>query len=480
MEKKIKIFKTIAIVFIILTISLVSFIGVFRENLNAKVSIIPEFEYGMELGGTREFKFTLDTASEDKEVYIDENGNYKGTVISETDASADTTGISLDATTENVDETGDVVAEEEAEKVKYATITKTIKANEDVVLNQESYEQSKRIIQTRLEQAQVPEYNIRLDNITGNLILEVPENEMTDVAYELTLAQGKFEIIDGQTGELLLDNNDIKQASALYYTDTSYQALLQIELKKDKIEALKEISNTYTKVTNENGEDETRTVELKIDDETLLSTYFGEELTSGILQITMGEATTDYETFSKSFESASYFANIINNGRTPNAYALASDNFVQSQITEDIKVLAILIFSAVVAITSIVMICKYKFKGFLGAISSIGYIAITLLVIRYTYVTITLNSLISFVGVIAVNYVFVINYLNRLKSDSAKHAFFESIKEITITLIPLWVIAVIFTFMASSVISSVGMVMFWGLFIQIIYSFLITRTLYVD
>lgn len=480
MEKKIRIFKTIAIVFIIFTISLISFVGVFRESLNAKSSIIPDFEYGMELGGTREFKFTLDTAAEDKEIYIDENGDYKGTVITESDASTETTGISLDATTENVDEAGDVVAEEEAEKVQYEKITKTIKANEDATLNQASYEESKRIIQARLEQAQIPEYNIRLDNITGNLILEVPENETTDIAYELTLAQGKFEIIDGQTGVLLLDNDDIKEASVVYYADTAYQVFLQIAFNKDKVETLKEISNTYTQVTNENGEDETRTVELRLDGEILLNTYFGEELTAGILQITMGEETADYETFSHSYESASYFANIINNGNTPNAYTLASDNFVQSQITDDIKVLAKLVFAAAVAIVSIVMICKYKFKGLLGAIASIGYIAITVLAIRYTYVTITLNSLIAFVGVIAVNYVFVINYLNRIKTDSAKHAFFASIKEINITLIPLWVVAVIFTFMASSVISSVGMVMFWGLFVQIIYSFLITRTLYVD
>ena len=69
MEKKIKIFKTIAIILIIITLSLISFVGVFRDNLNAKANIIPEFSLGMEFAGTREFKFTLDTASEEKNVY---------------------------------------------------------------------------------------------------------------------------------------------------------------------------------------------------------------------------------------------------------------------------------------------------------------------------------------------------------------------------------------------------------------------------
>jgi preprotein translocase subunit SecD len=476
LEKKIKIFKTIAIVFIILTISLISFVGVFRDKLNAKVNIIPDFLYGMELGGTREFKFTLDTTSEEKEVYVDEDGNYKGTVVDDS-TSTSTSGISLDATT---DEDGDVVAEEEADKVEYATETRTIKANDDSVLNQESYEESKRIIQARLEKAKISEYNIRLDDVTGNLILEVPENDDTDNAYQLALSQGKFEMIDGQTGVVLLDNNDIKKASAVYYTSSGYQAVLQIEFNKDKVETLKEISNTYVQITNEDDEEETKTVKLQLDGETLINTYFGEELSSGILSITMGDETTDYDTFAESYESASYFANIINNGKTPNVYTLASDNFVQSQITDDMIVVAKIAFAVVIAIVSVVMIIKYKMKGLLSAISSVGYIATTLLIIRYTNVTITLNSLIAVIGLVAVNYVFMFNYLKRMKTDSAKHAFTESIKEINITIIPLWVVSVIFTFMTNITISSVGMVMFWGLFVQIIYSFLFTRTLYVD
>lgn len=475
MEKKIKIFKTIAIVSIIIAISLISFVGVFRDNLNAKLNIIPDFSYGMELAGEREFKFVLDTASEEKNVYVDENGNYKGTVVEDTQS--DTTGISLDTT---VDEEGDVVAEAEAEKVPYETETRTIKANEDSVLNQESYEQTKKIIQKRLEQAQISEYNIRLDNITGNLVLEVPEDDNTENAYDLALAQGKFELVDGQTGVVLLDNSNIKKAEAMYYASETYQAILQIEFNKDSIETLKNISNTYVQITNEDDEEETKTVQLKLDDEVLVDTYFGEELTQGILQITMGEATTDYDTFYSSYQAASFLANIIDNGKTPNVYAISSDNFVQSQITDDMIVFAKVAFAGVIAIVSLVLIVKYKFKGFLGAVSSVGYIALTTLAIRYTSVIITLNSLIAIIGVVAVNYLFIINYLNKLKTDSAKHAFMESEKELNVMIIPLWIVAVIFTFMANITISSVGMVMFWGLFVQVIYSFIITRTLYID
>ena len=471
MEKKIKIFKTITIVLIIIAVSLISFVGVFRSKLNFSENVIPEFIYGMEIAGTREFKFTLDTNSEEKDVYVDSDGNIKGEVV--TNSTETENNISLDATV------GEEVAEEEVEKVEYATEKRIIKSNDDSVLNKESYEKTKSIIQERLQSAQIPEYNIRLDTIRGDLILEVPENESTALAYELALEQGKFEIIDSQTGVILLDNSDIKKASAVYYSDATYQAYLQIEFSKDGAEKLKEISKKYVQVINEQAQDVSKYVELKLDGSTLLKTYFGEELSQGVLQITMGNATTDYEEFNKSYESATYFANVLNSGKTPNVYTLVSDNFVQSQITEEMISTIKALFAISILIVSVVLIIKYKYKGLLGALASIGYIAVTLLSIRYTNVTITLNSILAIFGIFIVNYIFIINFLNRQKTDSAKHSFLEAMKEINITIIPLWVVAVIFTFMTNITIGSVGMVMFWGLFVHVVYSFFITRTLYI-
>lgn len=473
MEKKIKILKTITIVLIIIAVSLISFVGVFTSKLNFSENIIPEFIYGMEIAGTREFKFTLDTNAEEKDVYIDSEGNIKGEVV--VDSAETENDISLDATVDKAEE----VAEEETEKVEYEIEKRTVKANDDSVLNKENYEKTKAIIQERLESAQIPEYNIRLDTIRGDLILEVPENESTELAYELALEQGKFEIIDSQTGVILLDNDDIKKASAVYYSDSTYQAYLQIEFNKDGAVKLKDISNKYVQVINEQDQDVTKYVELKLDGSTLLKTYFGEELSQGVLQITMGNSTTDYEEFNQSYESATYFANILNSGKTPNVYKLASDNFVQSQITEEMVISAKVLFVIAILIVSVILIVKYKYKGLLGALASIGYIAVTLLSIRYTNVTITLNSILAILGIVIVNYIFIINFLNRQKTDSAKHSFLEAMKEINITIIPLWVVAIIFTFMTNITIGSVGMVMFWGLFVHVVYSFIVTRTLYV-
>ena len=472
MEKKIKIFKTITVILFIIAISLISFVGIFRSKLSFKENVIPDFKFGMELAGNREFKFTLDPAVQEKNIYIDENGNYKGDVAEQD--SSDTSEISLDATVNE-----DVIAEEEVSKIPYKTESRSIKANEDAVLNKESYEKTKIIIQKRLESAQIPEYNLRLNTITGELILEVPSDDYTEKAYNLASEQGDFKVVDAETGVVLLDNTHLKKVQALYTANDSYQAYLQIEFNNEGAEILKDISKEYVETTDESGNTEQKKVELKLDNATLLSTYFGEELTQGMLQITMGAATTDYKTFNESYSSAKEFADILNYGKTPNKLVLASDNFIKSQITNEMIITAKILFAILIVAISAILVLKYKLDGVFGAISIVGYVALTMLVIRYTNVVITLNSILSIIGITVVNYVFIFNFLNRKKSDSAKHAFLESMKKLSFDIIPLWVIAIIFTFMSHVVISSVGMVLFWGLFILYVYNFCITRALFV-
>ena len=473
MEKKVKIIKLITIILLIIAISLISFVGFFRSKLNFKENLIPEFKYGMELDGNREFKFILDTTTEEKDVYVDENGNYKG-IVNDSDTTTDNS-ISLETTVEETD----VVAEEEVNKADYSIETRTVKANEEDVLNKEAYEKTKSIIQKRLEAAQIPEYNIRLNTITGELTLEIPEDDYTEEAYNLALEQGKFEIIDAETGVVLLDNSHLKKAQALYSASESYQAYLEIDFNSEGTEILKNISKEYVQTTNEVGETISKNVELKLDDVALLSTYFGEELDQGFLQITMGSATTDYATFIESYNSTREFANILNYGKMPNKLALASDNFVMSKITSATIMYAKIAFAVVIIVILAIFIIKYKIDGLLASIASIGYIAITMLAIRYTNVTITLNSTLAILGITAVNYAFLFDFLNKKQTDSPKHAFLETIKRLNIAIVPLWVVAVIFTFMTHIAISSVGMILFWGLFVHVVYSFCITRTLYV-
>ena len=91
MEKNLRKFRTVAIVLVIILIALIAFVGVYGKNLNAFKNLIPDYSFGMELEGSRQLKFVVDTTSEEKEVYVDEQGNVLGEVKTEEDE-----GVSLE------------------------------------------------------------------------------------------------------------------------------------------------------------------------------------------------------------------------------------------------------------------------------------------------------------------------------------------------------------------------------------------------
>ena len=61
MEKNLRKFRTIAIVLVVVLISLIAFVGIFGKSLNQFKNLIPSYTYGMDLEGSRELKFVVDT-----------------------------------------------------------------------------------------------------------------------------------------------------------------------------------------------------------------------------------------------------------------------------------------------------------------------------------------------------------------------------------------------------------------------------------
>lgn len=481
MEKNLKRFKTLAVVLIVILISAIAFGGLYIQIQGVWKNVLPKFSYGMELDGVRELRFVLNTSEEEKEVYVDENGNYAGDVVSN-DSTTSSPEIDL------VDENGQPISSENAENSNtptesqekkedktlegYKTEKRVLKANEDADINITNFEKTKKIIQERLETLDLYEYNIRLDEVTGELVVEVPDNDNVEIQESMIATKGKFEVVDHQNGLILLDNSHIKNVSATYTNnDNQYQSYLIVQLNKEGTEKLKEISKTYVRQTDEKGIETTTYVGVEFDDQELLQTYFGDELTNGVLQIPLGQASSEYEDFVITYNSTARVAGILNLEKMPLSYKLNADNYVQSHITTETRIIAIVSFAVIVLILSIVMIVKYKLAGLKFAILNVGYIAIVTLAFRYTNVLITLNSLIAFAGVVGINMLFEYKLLENLrKNDNIKLVFTETMKQLYLAIIPVAIVAIIFTFMQSAVISSIGMVLFWGIAIQALYS----------
>ena len=485
MEKVLKTIKIISITLMVILLSIIAFCGVFSKQNNIWKNVIPEFNYGIELEGLRELRYTLDTTEEEKNVYIDSEGNILGEIKEkeETETETSTGGISLDVAEEPVEEATEGTAEEptteenkdetEDNKPNYATELRTIKANEDSVKTIDNFEKTKSIIQKRLENEDVYEYNTRLDNLTGDLIVEVPDDdESLNVTHSAVTTIGKFEIIDEQTGMILLDRDDItKTESGLNQDDSGYQAYLKVYFNKEGTQKLKDISNEYIEVVDDAGESTIYYVSVLLDGQTLVTTYFGEELANGALLVPIGNPTTDANEMNEILKEVRRIADVINEEKLPIAYTLSSDNFIESEIKDEEIQVALIVFAVAIVIASIVLIIKFRTKGLVASILAIGYIAILNIIARYASIYVTFNSIIAFIGVIVLNYVFIKLLLLELKkTQNRKEAFLKTMKIYYLSIVPVCIIAIVFTFMSNVIISSIGMILFWGLFIQVLYN----------
>ncbi len=358
--------------------------------------------------------------------------------------------------------------------------TEEIKVNSDEILTKENYESSKKIIQKRLEEMQVNNYSIRQNLENGTIILELPEDDNTDRIVGQLYLQGKFEIIDEDTNEVLMTNADLKSVQSKYGTTSSgtTSIVLNIQFNKEGTEKFKNITNTYVQTTEtveqegEEAEEETTTkqISIKIDDTTLLSTYFSEPITNGLLQLSVGSSTSSStEELQEYAKEATSMAALLDSGEMPIVYDVEQNKYILSEITQNVIEKVIVVSIIVLTLAIIYLIIKYKGKGILAGISIIGYIALLLLVIRYANVEVSIAGIIEILFSILINYMLIINILKEEKINDA-------IKKYSLILIPTIVIAIAFTFANIAV----GTVLFWGIVIAMLYNISITKLLLRD
>lgn len=481
MKKILKLNKTLIVLVIIITFSIISFLGLYQKNSGVWSDLLTEYNLGMELEGYRELQFSLDTTEEDKEVYVDDDGNILGYVEDGTETSEDTS-ISLveeETTEETTDESASEETTTDESEEEYKTETRTIKANEDDAITIQNFDLTKDIIQKRLKNIENLEYNIRIDNVTGNLVVEVPDDDNISTVEALIESKGEFDIIDYQTGIVLLDNDNLSDVQVITSSDDDgYQLYLQITLDKEGSEKISEISKTYVETTDESGETSTQYISVRFEGEVLLSTYFGEEITGGTLTIPVGDATEDLEELSSITEQAQRIAEILNEEQLPLKYSLTSDNYIKSIITDETIFIAEVVCAVIILVISAILIVKFKLKGLVLSIVTIGYIALTVFLIRYSHVVITLNALYTLAACVILNYIFNFKLLSKLKKDDIlSTAYTDTMKEYYLLIVPVIIIACVFTWISSVVVNSIGMTLFWGLFIELIYNAFVILTL---
>lgn len=473
--------KILTIILIIILVTMVAFFGVYFKVQNRMENKVEGYSYAMDLEGARTIRLKVDTSTE--------------TIVKDADGNEVEDGASL---------TDDEISEKGYTKEE-------VPVNNSNDLNQENYEKAKKIIETRLQKANVSNYIVKLDNSTGDIIVEITEDSQTDAIVSMLDSEGKIEISDTDTGEVLLNNDDIKSVSAVYgasQTSTGTSVYLDIEFTKGGTEKLSNVSNEYKAVENTNttsdnttadnttenatSEDSTETAEetektitMTIDDEEIMSTSFDEPIENGRMQLSIGQATTDQETFQENISQASTIATVLDSGKMPVEYVIDENQYIHSDITEDAIQIGAYIVLAIALVALIVMIIRYKMLGLIGAISYIGLVSVFLLVIRYANVVLSIEGILGIVIVMILNYIFVNKFLSKLKGKnkeldktSVQIANNETYKEFFIKIVPICITVITFCFINFIPISSFGMTMFWGIALIAGYNVVITNNLF--
>ena len=444
-----KALKRTLIILVIILLALISFGGIFIQKTKFVENILPEFKLEAELSGTRNIGLVVSTATDT--IIYDKDGN---------------------------------VVEKEGE----GTTKQEVPVNPTETLTEENYRLAKEVIEKRLNSIKavdanlnvkkaVDYYEIKQNEQNGNIVVKIPENSDTDMVLQYMAIKGTFNVVDEQNN-VLMNNSDIKKAQVVYNsTDSGISVYLTIQFNKEGTQKLKDISNTFIKTTDEEGKETTKKISIKIDNTTVLSTYFSEEISTGMIQLTFGTASSKSEDLRNYVQEANNLATLLNTGNLPIAYTVDENRYILPDISNETFFVPAIIVLSIMVIAVLFLIIKYRVKGILGALSFTGYIASLLIIIRLTNVVVSIEGMVGILISIALNYVFIVYLLNGKKKEEQEFTYKQGFINFLFVLIPIAVTTIIFSFISWIPIYSFGMTMFWGIVLIMLYNVILTKPL---
>lgn len=466
-QKKLSI---VLILLLIILISIISFVGIFYQDKNQMVNVIPAYSLGTDLSGYRKILLTVD---ED-----DEN-------------------------------------------------------NTEDILNYDNYVKSANVIKARLKSMGIEDYSVRCDESTGQIEITIPENDQTEYILSDITQKGSFEIRNTANNEVLMNNDDIRSVkvevvpssysvgtSSIYMdinfnnagskkfknitrdyqnvvsNDTTDNSVAETESTYNETTANEvsqsesEDNSTNESVTNEttnetsnevaeetaDDEDNTTEVGLYIDGTSMMTTSFTEIIDNGVMSLSLGSSSSDEQTKILKYQAESLAA-ILENDAMPIQYSVTGNVYISSPIEQSTIKVLIGIGICIALLMLIVVIIKYRAKGVIVSVCMVGFIALYLLILRYTNVVITLEGIFSIGLVFVINYILNIMILNRLQNNVEK-TFTKALTKFVLSMIPMLILAVVCCFSSWMSLFSFGMILFWGLVTSVIYNLIITRTFF--
>ena len=412
-------------------IILVGIVGIYKKQSNSYKNILPKYELASDLKGTTVLELEVDDSKETK--YYDRDGKE-----------VDSTKVT--------------------EKNEKNYTKEEIPVNVEENLNTDNYKKVVDIMKKRLEFLQADQYRIDLDENTGKILLTFEDDYPDDIMSILPM-EGKFELVDSNTEDVILTYTDFNSLETTYATldDGSYTVYINLKLNNSGIEKINNIDKYKTTVDEKTKETTVNKLKIMFDTDELSEVSYDDILLiNKTLRIATAENLTSDSTINSELNTNTIVSKIATMGKLPVIYNISAEEYVKSNISNYIEyiVLALVIVCVVI---SIYFIIRFKSKGILAVITFAANIALFLLIIRLTNIEISLNGFVGMLTLIVLNTILVNNILKCIKeektfSENIKNAYLKTINAFVIVLI----IFIVFAFSKMTVINSMGLLIFWG------------------
>ncbi len=440
-SKKLKLILNILICILIILIGIV---GIYTKFSNMYKNIFPHnYTLGSDINGATVIQFTPDETKET--IYYDKDGN-------------------------------EVDASEVTDKNKENYKSEEIYVNPSKNLNENNYNISLKIMEERLKLIDADQYKLDLDETTGIITLTVEDDYLEDIESILPM-EGNLQLIDEKTEEVIIDYDDFKSAEASYASlTTKVLTYINIKLNDVGIEKINDIDK-YKNVTSEDGEEvEESKIIVQFDSDTIAEVSYDDILLTGKkLRITTSSNLTSDSDINSQINLDTIASKLATIGKMPVIYNITAEEFVENDLGEMVNyIVGCLIIACLVA--SLILICKYNLKGILAVIGFATNVSIFLSIIRLAEVQISLNCFAGMLGLIVLNFILMDNILKYITNkekvflDNIKGAYLKTLDVIAIMLI----ILVVFAFSSMTVISTMGLLLFWGWLVTLLGTLIFT------
>lgn len=448
--------KIITVILLIALITIISIFGIYVKDEYRMKNLLPKYKLGMEFNKTLLLEYKVDDSIETEK--YDQEGNL----------------VTEEKETEEIEL--EMIETEEKTEEEYNIVE--IPANSPEVLTRENYLKTKKILENRLSTLGINQYNIRLNEKTGKLSLEIESTLENEKNMQYIIQKGGFTIVDAETEEVLIANEMVQDTSVVYGSElTETIVYVKVDLDENGKNKLKEISQKYT--PGKTLEDGTTTEDKKVNIMVADTNYFGEGIDfeevmeTGTIYLPVGVSSNQEEV--KEYSKAAQGLKIIlGNDTLPIKYNVSAE-IVEPNINNKMMTAFLYVALTIITILIAIFIIKFKTMGLLGILLETGYVSILLLLVRYTNVVLTVEGIAGIVLISVINFVVTFKLL---RAYNQKLDINKEFKKFIFTLVPILIVSVVFVFINMANIASFGTTLLWGTLLIGIYNILITNTIF--